>query len=108
MRAHPSFCDLHNVDSDGTQSCTSVVEVGEWDAVLVINDEAVQIWPEHPSIIRVEDEATLTPQQAIELGRALILQGMRGLEVERRGPAEITGSDEVSASVHLHLQEVAQ
>lgn len=107
MRSHPSFCGSHDVDSDGSESCTSIVEVGEWDAVLVVNDEAVQVWPEHPSIIRVEDEATLTPQQAIDYGRALILQGMRGLEVEQRKSRDVGGSDDLSAFADVRCTEGA-
>lgn len=92
MHRHPTWCRAHD---EGI--CTSIEEAGEWDAVLQVADGHPRIWPEHPGIIRVEDEATLSPRASIELGRALILQGMRGLEVERGKSSDFAGSDEESA-----------
>lgn len=93
MKNHPRWCGQHAIDSDLTESCTTIEQAGEWDVVLtVVTGEPLRIWPEHPDIVRVNNEATLTPQEAIELGRALILQGMRGLAT-----ADVAVSDETSA-----------
>jgi hypothetical protein len=103
MKNHPRWCGEHAVDSDLTESCTSIEEAGDWDVVLtVVTGEPPRIWAEHPDFVRVSDEATLTPQAAIELGRALILQGMRGLEL-----AQVRESDAVSAYESVRCTEMA-
>lgn len=88
-----TWCTAHEIDSDGTASCSATTEVDDWDATLTINDEAALVWLGHPDIIHVDDATALTPQAAIDLGRALILQGIRGLESQHVVP-----SNDLSAS----------
>lgn len=99
-----TWCTAHEIDSDGTASCRTAIEVGDWDATLAINDEATLVWLGHPDIIHVDDATALTPQAAIDLGRALILQGIRGLEAG----ADVARSDSKSASGRAIASEVRQ
>lgn len=89
-----TWCTAHEIDSDGTASCSNTTEVDDWDATLTINDEAALVWLGHPDIIHVDDATALSPQAAIDLGRALIMQGLRALETG----ADVARSDSKSAS----------
>jgi hypothetical protein len=72
---HAPFCTNHAEGICRADDLTS----GKWEIGLseVDGEATVYVW--HPEIIPDETSGTLRPAEAIELGRALVAQGTRGL-----------------------------
>lgn len=86
---HAGFCAEH---AEGICRASDIT-AGKWEIGLsgVRGNAIVYVW--HPEIIPDETSGALSPAQAIELGRALIAQGTRGLsQTVRADTASTTGA----------------
>lgn len=82
MPDHAFWCspDLH--DPEGICVARDLT-AGKWEIGLSDDGTGPVVYASHPEILPAVERGALTPEDAIELGRALILQGMRGLETAR-------------------------
>lgn len=96
---HAAFCAEH--DPEGICQAGDI-EAGKWTIGLSRCDGETSVWLHHPTVIPDELAGRLDPREALEMGRALIVQGMRGLTTADMRPRI------VPRPVHTHPSEVGQ
>ena len=81
LKTHADFCTDH---AEGICRAGDLT-AGKWEVGLseVDGEATVYVW--HPEILPDEARGAISPADAIELGRALMVQGMRGLRSQTAG-----------------------
>lgn len=84
---HAGFCADH---TEGICRAGDLI-AGKWEIGLSNTDGETTVRAWHPEILPDETRGGLSPTEAVELGQALMIQGMRGLRTADR-PARPSGA----------------
>lgn len=103
---HPGWC---RVDEEGIHVADDIT-AGKWEIGLTaVDGDEPKVRPWHPDFLSDETLVDLPGADAIELGRALILQEMRALNSRTRvrpEPVDVSGSHETSVHATSAASEV--
>jgi hypothetical protein len=72
---HAKFCTNH---ADGICRADDL-DAGKWEIGLSDDGTGPTIYLAHPEILPAVERGAMDPEDAVALGRALVLQGRRGL-----------------------------